>query len=156
MNPSIRVWSSGPSPISSKRPSVAGVVMLFHSSIERMKKTLPDAVDGESDPKTANCRAHHGAMTSANAATQPAAEANEIAGGLVPAERQDRHRSQAKARPSAARTSRPSFRDSVARPANSPAPTNAHGDEPRSARAPSHSEPMTNGWKSEKLSGWTR
>jgi hypothetical protein len=34
--------------------SVAGVVMLFHSAMSRMKNTLPDAVDGEIDPKTAS------------------------------------------------------------------------------------------------------
>ncbi len=33
---------------------------------------------------------------------------------------------------------------------------NARVDEPRRARAASQSEPMTSGWKSEKLSGWTR
>ena len=32
---------------------MAGVVMLFHSEMSRMKRTLPEAVDGESDPKIA-------------------------------------------------------------------------------------------------------
>ena len=59
---------------------MAGVVMLFHSAMSRMKRTLPDAVEGESDPKTASWRAHHGAMTSRNSATQPTAAPNGIAG----------------------------------------------------------------------------
>ena len=42
---------------------MAGVVMLFHSPMSRMNRTLPDAVEGESDPKTASWRAHHGAIT---------------------------------------------------------------------------------------------
>jgi hypothetical protein len=142
--------------MSSRRPSVAGVEMLFHSSIERMNRTLPEAVEGESDPKTASWRAHQGAMTRTNATTQPTAAASEIAGRLAPADRQARHRSQTKTRPREARTSRPSLRDSVARPASRPAPMKAHGDDPRNARAPSHREPMTSGWKREKLSGWTR
>ena len=51
---------SGPIPIPSRWSSVAGVVMLFHSPMSRMNRTLPDAVDGESEPKTASWRAHHG------------------------------------------------------------------------------------------------
>ncbi len=48
---------------------MAGVVMLFHSSMSRMNRTLPEVVDGESDPKTASWRAHHGAMTRRKTAT---------------------------------------------------------------------------------------
>ena len=134
---------------------MAGVVMLSHSSMERMKRTRPDAVDGESEPKTASWRAHHGAMTRTKTATQPTAAATEMAGVRPPADRQARQRSQAKRSPSVTSTSRPSVRASVASPASRPAPMNARPD-PRSPRAASQSEPRTSGWNSEKLSGWTR
>ena len=58
----MRVAMSGPAPIPSRCSSEAGVVMLFHSPMSRMNRTLPEAVDGESEPKTASWRAHHGAI----------------------------------------------------------------------------------------------
>ena len=124
---------------------MAGVVMLFHSEMSRMNRTLPDAVEGESDPKTSSWRIHHGTMTRANSPTHAAAAPNPMAGRREPADRQARQRSQAKARPSATRTSRPSLRDSVASPARRPAPANAR-PEPLRPRAPSQSEPTTSGW----------
>ena len=54
---------------------MAGVVMLFHSAMSRMNRTLPDAVDGESDPKTSSWRSHHGTMTRAKSPTHAAAGA---------------------------------------------------------------------------------
>jgi len=44
-----------------------------HSPIERMNSTLPEAIDGDSVPKTAIWRIHHGAITRTNAATAPTA-----------------------------------------------------------------------------------
>jgi hypothetical protein len=41
-------------PIPRRWSSVAGIEMLFHSAMSRMKSTLPDAVDGEMDPNTAS------------------------------------------------------------------------------------------------------
>ena len=45
------------------------MVMLFHSPMSRMNRTLPDVVDGDSEPKTASWRIHHGPMTRRNTAT---------------------------------------------------------------------------------------
>ena len=45
------------------------------------------------------------------------------------------------------------MRDSVARPASSPARTNERG-EPFSPRAVIHNAPATSGWNRAKLSGW--
>ena len=59
---------------------MAGVVMLFHSAMSRMNRTLPDAVEGESDPKTSSWRDHHGTMTRANSPTHAAAAPNPMAG----------------------------------------------------------------------------
>src|SRR4051812_10125956 len=137
---------NGPIPIPSRCWSVAGVVMLFHSPMSRMKKTLPDAVDGESEPNTASWRSHHGAITSRNNPTH----ANAADQGIA----RRRHRSHRKASPSAPRTSNPSLRDNVATPASRPAAANDRG-EPLSPRAPIHSDARTSGWNSEKLSGWT-
>ena len=96
ISPPTRLAISGPIPIPSRCSSVAGVVMLFHSPMSRMKRTLPDAVDGEIEPKTASWRTHHGAMTSANSAD--AADTPPRAGSRaarVPADRQARQRSHA-------------------------------------------------------------
>ena len=150
-------------PMPSRWSSVAGVVMLFHSLMSRMKKTRPDVLEGEIEPKTASWRSHHGAMTRTNSPTQAMAAATGMAGrGLAAASsarlrrdaRRARHRSQIQARPSATRTSRPSFRDNVASPASKPASANERGD-PLSPRAPIQSDATTSGWNSEKLSGWT-
>ena len=67
-------------PMPSRWSSVAGAVMLFHSPMSRMKRTRPEAVDGEMDPNTASWRSHHGDITSTNRATQPTAAANGMAG----------------------------------------------------------------------------
>ena len=134
---------------------MAGVVMLFHSPMSRMNSTLPDAVDGDSEPNTASWRRYHGPTETANRATEPIAATNGIRGGRAgwpPNGRRARHRSHRNTAPSTASTSTPSFRDSVASPASSPASTNARG-RPRSPRAASHSDPATSGWYSEKLSG---
>ena len=161
----MRVARNGPMPMPSRWSSVAGAVMLFHSPMSRMKKTRPEAVDGERDPNTASWRSHHGAITRTNSADagdgggerdgRPSGwpSAPDGAAGARPA-RQARQRSQTNARPSAPRTSRPSFRDSVAIPASSPARAKDRG-EPRRPRAPIHSAAATSGWNSEKLSGWT-
>ena len=141
----MRLAINGPMPMPSRCSSVAGVAMLFHSPMSRMKKTLPDAVDGESEPKTISWRAHHGAMTTMNATTHATAAQSGMAGTRAPAERHARQRSHATASPRATRTSRPSFRDSVARPVSRPARTNDRG-EPRSPRAPIQSAPATSGW----------
>ena len=127
-------------PMPSRWSSVAGVVMLFHSPMSRMKRTLPDAVDGESDPKTASWRTHHGAMTSAKSAdARDGGRERDGRPGRTAAparlDRQARQRSQAKASPSAARTSSPSLRDSVASPASSPARANARGEPLQAAGA---------------------
>ena len=63
-NPPTRVSSSGPMPIPSRWSSVAGIVIEFHSPMSRMNSTLPDAVDGESEPNVASCRAYQGATAS--------------------------------------------------------------------------------------------
>ena len=76
--PPIRVSMSGPMPIPSRWSSEAGIVMLFHSPMSRMNRTLPDVLDGESEPKTASWRAHHGAMTRTKTATAPTAAAHEM------------------------------------------------------------------------------
>ncbi len=150
-------------PMPSRWSSVAGAVMLFHSPMSRMKKTRPEAVDGEMDPNTASWRSHHGAITSTNRPTQAMAAVIGIAGRGRPsapellsarAARQARQRSHRNAMPSAPRTSRPSLRDSVAIPASSPASAKERGD-PRRPRAPIHRAAATRGWNSEKLSGWT-
>ena len=162
--PPMRVARNGPMPMPSRWSSVAGAVMLFHSPMSRMKKTRPEAVDGEMDPNTASWRSHHGDITSTNRADaadgcgerdgRPGlALGFRIAPPARPA-RQARQRSQMNAIPSAPRTSSPSFRDSVAIPASSPARTKERGD-PRRPRAPIHSAAATSGWNSEKLSGWT-
>src|SRR6478735_2283733 len=143
-SPSMRVAISGPMPMPSRCSSVAGVVMLFHSPMSRMKKTLPDAVDGESEPNTESWRNHHGAMTTRKSPTH----ANAADHGMA----RRRQRSHRNAIPSAARTSNPSLRDSVARPANRPAAAKDRGD-PLSPRAPIHNDARTSGWYREKLSG---
>ena len=53
-SPPTRLASNGPSPWPRSHSRFAGVVMLFHSSIERMKRTFPEPDDGEIDPKTAS------------------------------------------------------------------------------------------------------
>jgi hypothetical protein len=45
-------------------------------------------VDGDSDPKTASWRAHHGAMTRAKSATHASAADHGIAGLRAPPDRQ--------------------------------------------------------------------
>ena len=151
--PPIRVSMSGPMPIPRRWSSEAGIVMLFHSPMSRMNRTLPDVLDGESEPKTASWRAHHGAMTRTKTATAPTAAAHEIGRrraspglpSVARAARQERHRSHANTIPSAARTSNPSFRASVASPAKKPAATNAR-PEPRRPRAAIQKAAMTSGW----------
>ena len=81
------------------------------------EQDLAQAVDGDSDPKTASWRAHHGAMTSTNTATHPTAAANGIDG--VPRRPSARHasgprRTAARASPAPAR--HPSARASPGRP----------------------------------------
>ncbi len=135
-SPSMRAAISGPMPMPSRRSSVAGVAMLFHSPMSRMKKTLPDAVDGESEPKTA-------ADAPTTAPSRPGTSRRTTAA----AERDGRHARSRGApcppavpgdgEPEAARTSRPSFRDSVARPASRPARTNARGGAAERPGAPS-------------------
>ncbi len=98
--PPIRVMISGPIPIPSRWSRVAGMVMLFHSPMSRMNRTLPDVVDGDSEPKTASWRIHHGAMTRRNTATAPTPAANGMVGRLAPAERHARQRSNRKTTPS--------------------------------------------------------
>ena len=89
-SPAIRVASSGPTPMPRRCSSVAGVVMLFHSPMSRMNRTLPDAVDGEMEPKTASWRSHHGAMTRTNSPTQATAADHGIAlpAPAIPQERE--------------------------------------------------------------------
>src|ERR1700675_140890 len=152
--PPIRLSRNGPMPWPRSQSSVAGVVIEFHSSIERMNRTLPDVEDGEIEPKTASCRMIQGAITMANKAAQANADQTGIAGRREPPERQARQRSHRKARPSVAPTSTPSLRANVANPTSSPARANARAS-PRRPRAPSQRAPATSGWKSEKLSGWT-
>ena len=100
------------------RIEVAGVEMLFHSAMVRMNRPLPDAVDGEIDPKTVSWRSHHRCHTSTNRPTHATAAAHGI--------RRWRQRSHRNATPSpqdeADRRS-----ESVARQASSPAATNAFG-----------------------------
>ena len=120
--------------------SVAGVVMLFHSPMSRMNRTLPEAVDGESEPKTASWRAHHGRHDEHEHgdAADGGADAGSPGGRApcrpprapaVPGERRAR---------ATARTSRPSLRDSVARPGEqagrgerAPGPLEAAGRHPQ-------------------------
>ena len=123
--------------------------MLFHSPMSRMKKTRPEVLEGERDPKTASWRSHHGAITSTNKPTQAMAAATGMAGrarlsgvgGTAPSEgaarlaRQARQRSQTKARPRAASTSRPSLRDSVATPGEQPGQREGSGRAPEAASA---------------------
>jgi len=45
--PRTRLSTSGPSPWPRKYGSVAGAVMLFHSAMLRMNRTLPEAADGD-------------------------------------------------------------------------------------------------------------
>ena len=124
------------------------MVMLFHSPMSRMNRTLPEVVDGDSEPKTASWRIHHGAMTRRNTTTAPTAAANGMVGRRAPAERHARQRSNRKTTPSETRTNRPSFRANVARPANRPASRNERPGRPtpRRARAAIHSDAMTSGW----------
>ena len=82
--PPIRLAASEPHPCESSHPRLAGVVMLFHSSMERMKSTLPDADDGEIEPKTASWRANHGASTTRKSAKQATAAHRGIAGRREP------------------------------------------------------------------------
>ena len=125
-SPPMRVSRNGPIPIPSRWSRLAGVVMLFHSPMSRMNSTLPEALEGEMDPKTASCRSHHGAMTSTKTATHATAAANGMAGRFEPRrpprappiEQEDRE-------PRLPRTSSPSLRDRVARPASRPAAMNA-------------------------------
>ena len=119
--------------------------MLFHSSMERMKSTFPDADEGEMEPKTASWRANHGARTAMKSAKQATAAQRGIAGRREPPLRQAAQRSQAKASASAAPTRTPSLRASVARPTRSPPSANA-ARVPRSPRAPIQSAPATSGW----------
>ena len=124
------------------------MVMLFHSPMSRMNRTLPEVVDGDSDPKTTSWRAHHGAMTRTKTATAPTAAANGIVGRRAPADRQARQRSNRKTTPREASTNSPSLRASVARPANRPARTKESPGrpDPRSARAAIQSDAITSGW----------
>ena len=141
--PPIRVSMSGPMPIPRRWSSEAGIVMLFHSPMSRMNRTLPDVLDGESEPKTASWRAHHGAMTRTKTATAPTAAAHEMGRrrplGRARRPRRDRRatsasdptRTRARARPArAGRRSGRASRD----PAKKPAATNAR-PEPRRPRA---------------------
>src|SRR6478672_9357507 len=77
-NPPTRDRSSGPMPMPRRWSSVAGIVIEFHSPMARMNSTLPDAVDGDSDPNVASWRAYQGATHTANAATAPTAARNGI------------------------------------------------------------------------------
>ena len=101
-SPPTRVSSSGPMPMPRRWSRVAGIVMLFHSPMSRMNSTLPDAVDGDSVPKTASWRRYHGATATANSATAPSAAAERDPGGArarrrtraspaVPEERRAQH-----------------------------------------------------------------
>ena len=65
----------------------------FHSPMSRMNSTLPDAVDGDSEPNTASWRIHHGPMTRKNSAAQAIAADHGIRGGRAPSVRHVRHRS---------------------------------------------------------------
>ena len=77
------------------------MVIEFHSPMFRMNKTLPDAVEGESEPKVDSWRAYHGPTASRNRPTDPASAAHGIARrigrSVQPAgrrsSRQRRHRS---------------------------------------------------------------
>ena len=130
--------------------------MLFHSPMSRMNSTLPDAVDGESVPNTASWRRYQGTTATANRPTAPSAAASGIRAGRrgsPPDPRTVRQRSHRNVAPSTARTSTPSLRESVARPARSPARAKDRAL-PRRPRAARNSAPATSGWYSEKLSGW--
>ena len=99
-----------------------------------MKRTLPDAVDGESDPKTASWRdppRGHDEGEDRDAADG----GRERDRGRPRAGRSARHASDPRRRRGRAPRGRAGRRSatSVARPASSPAPTNARVDEPRSA-----------------------
>ena len=122
--------------------------MLFHSPMSRMNRTLPDAVDGESVPNTASWRRYQGTTATANSATAPSAAASGIRAGRLgspPDPRTVRQRSHRNVAPSTARTSTPSLRESVARPASSPARAKARAL-PRRPRAARNSDPATSGW----------
>ena len=83
-SPFTRLNRSGPIPWPSKCWSVAGVVMLSHSPMFRMNRTLPDAVDGLNVPNTASCRASQGATTRTNSPAQATAAQTGIAGRRAP------------------------------------------------------------------------
>ena len=146
--PPIRVMISGPIPIPSRWSRVAGMVMLFHSPMSRMNRTLPDAVDGESEPKTASWRIHHGPMTSRNTATD--ADGRRERDGRAPGAGRA-------PRPPAIEQEDDAQRDqdeqAVVPGERREAGEQAGQDErapgcavPRSARAAIHSEAMTSGW----------
>ena len=94
-SPPTRLARSGPSPWPRSHSRFAGVVMLFHSSIERMNRTFPEPDDGEIEPKTASWRASHGARTTRKRAKQATAAQAGIAGRRAPPLRQARQRSHA-------------------------------------------------------------
>ncbi len=119
--------------------------MLFHSSIERMKRTFPDADDGEIDPKTASWRASQGATTARKSAKHATAAQAGMAGRRAPRLRHAAQRSQAKAIARAAPTSTPSLRARVARPTSRPPRAKARAL-PRRPRAPIQSAAATSGW----------
>ena len=139
---------SGPSPCAEEvRRASAGVVMRFHSSIVRMKRTLPDAVDGEIEPNDGELA---GDPRGHDDDEQPGAgDAADRAGSPGAASRRERHarqRSQRNASPSAAPTRKPSLRASVASPTSSPRERERAGAWPLSPRAASQSAPATSGW----------
>ena len=118
-------------------PGWPAIVMLFHSPMSRMNRTLPEAVDGESEPKTASWRAHHGAMTSRKTATAADRRGERDARGRAraaadapgpPAVPQE---DEAERRPG--RAGRRCATASRARRAARPARTNARVTRPRSA-----------------------
>ena len=135
----MRERSSGPIPMPSRCSRFAGVVMLFHSPMSRMNRTLPDAVDGEmrtEDGELAQPPRRHDQRR--RPPTHATAAQNGIAGVREPADRQARQRSNRKTTPRLASTSMPSLRDRVARPASRPAATNARPALPAAQGAGAH------------------
>ena len=114
---------------------MAGVVMLFHSRDVADEQDLARRGRGRErteDGELAQPPRRHDERKSPTHAAAPADHGIAGRAARSPA----RQRSHRKATPSAARTSRPSLRDSVARPASRPATAKDRGD-PLSPRAPS-------------------
>ena len=143
-------------PMPRRWSSVAGVVMLFHSPMSRMNSTLPDAVDGESEPNTATWRRYHG--------HDGHGEQRHGAGG---GRQRDARRARGLVTGSAPRTPAVPQEDGaqhrqdqhavVARERRQPGEEARQGEvagAPRSPRPAIHREAATSGWYSEKLSGW--